>query len=222
MRPTPGSRVSAARKASAGPRQEEETKKVWQPSDRLTKIKTANPFGSSTRKHKTNFGYAYGQGSVPCRINHGCSKNYIQWDVQIEQLDFDPLLVNCFEGLQETEHPYAFVAIQALREMLANDVAYDKVPPIVSKIVLPLRLGLIAKDIKIWNNSIEACQLLASVAGEALVPHLHLMMGSFSSKMANKLHREKVTQTLNVIEQYGGPEAAKVIKQKIPAYSSMQ
>ena len=65
--------------------------------------------------------------------------------------------MNCFEGLQETEHPYAFVAIQALREMLANDVAYDKVPPIVSKIVLPLRLGLIAKDIKIWNNSIEAC-----------------------------------------------------------------
>ena len=55
-----------------------------------------------------------------------------------------------------------------------------------------------------------------------MVPHLHLMMGSFNAKMANKLTREKVTTTLMIIEQSGGPEALKVIKQKIPAYVSMQ
>jgi len=90
------------------------------PSDRLTKIKTANPFGSSNRKHKTNFGYAYGQGSVPCRINHGCALNFLKWDIPVEDLDFDPLLVNCFEGLLETDHPFSFLAMQALREMLAT------------------------------------------------------------------------------------------------------
>jgi len=87
--------------------------------------------------------------------------------------------------------------------------------------VLPLRLGLTSKDSKIWNNAIEATQLLASAAQESLVPHLHLMMGSFNSKMANKLTREKVVQTLGIIEQAGGPDALKVIKTKIPAYTSM-
>ena len=97
----------------------EESKRGFaKPSDRLTKIKTANPFGSSTRKHKTNFGYAYGQGTVPCRVNHGCNANKLQWDAPIETIDFDPLLINCFEGLQETDHPYQFVAMQALRELL--------------------------------------------------------------------------------------------------------
>jgi hypothetical protein len=40
------------------------------PSDRLMKIKTADPF-SGGKKHKTNFGYVYSAGGVPCRINHG-------------------------------------------------------------------------------------------------------------------------------------------------------
>ena len=87
---------------------------------------------------------------------------------------------------------------------------------------MPLRLGLTSKDGKIWNNSIEATQLLAKAARENLVPHLHLLMGSFNAKMANKLTREKVTATLGIIEQNAGPEALKVIKQKIPAYTSMQ
>ena len=41
---------------------------------------------------------------------------------------------------------------------------------------------------------------MAQVVGEYLVPHLHLMMGSFNAKMANKTTREKVTATLGVIE----------------------
>ena len=90
--------------------------------------------------------------------------------------------------------------MQALREALASELAPQKVQPIVSKIVMPLRQGLVSKDPKIWSNSIEATQLLASAAGEGLVPHLHLMMGSFNSKLANKTTREKVMLTLSVIE----------------------
>ena len=33
-------------------------------------------------------------------------------------LDYDPLLINCFEGLLETEHPYALVSSRALIELL--------------------------------------------------------------------------------------------------------
>jgi hypothetical protein len=40
------------------------------PSDKFMKIKTADPF-SGGKKHKTNFGYVYSSGGIPCRINHG-------------------------------------------------------------------------------------------------------------------------------------------------------
>lgn len=43
------------------------------------KIKTADPF-SSTKKHKTNFGFVYSSGGIPCRINHGTVNHKIQWD----------------------------------------------------------------------------------------------------------------------------------------------
>jgi len=58
--------------------------------------------------------------------------------------------------LQETEHPYQFVAMQALREMLETESAPEKVIPILQKLVLPLRQALISRDTKIWNNAIEA------------------------------------------------------------------
>ena len=50
-------------------------KPAAKPSDRLTKIKTANPFASQNQKQKTNFAYAYNSGTIPCRINHGCNRN---------------------------------------------------------------------------------------------------------------------------------------------------
>jgi len=46
------------------------------PSDRLKKVKAADPF-SGGKKHKTNFGYVYSSGGVPIRINHGSVVNKI-------------------------------------------------------------------------------------------------------------------------------------------------
>lgn len=46
-------------------------KPYGKPSDKLTKIKTANPFADSKQKQKTAFAYAYTTGAIPCRISHG-------------------------------------------------------------------------------------------------------------------------------------------------------
>ena len=112
--------------------------KLVKPSDRL-RTKTANPFGASAKKHKTNFGYAYTAGAVPFRIDHGCNQNKIKWDQEPSNTDYDPLLVNCFEGLQETDHPYNFMAYQGLREMLEADGASEKTIMCIEKLILPLR-----------------------------------------------------------------------------------
>ena len=50
------------------------------PSAKLTSIKTADPFATSSKKHKTAFGYVYTSGGVPCKINHGSISNHLDWD----------------------------------------------------------------------------------------------------------------------------------------------
>jgi len=61
---------------------------------------------------------------------------YLQWnkDVQLEStwlclllnnlaaLQFDPLLVNCFEGLTEVLHPQNFIAFNASKQILELEV----------------------------------------------------------------------------------------------------
>lgn len=57
-------------------------------------------------------------------------------------MEYDPVLVVCFEGLQETDHPYNFAARQSIKEMLVANGSYDKLIPILTKITNPLRNAL--------------------------------------------------------------------------------
>lgn len=144
----------------------------------------------------------------------------IKWDIPPEQLDYDPILVNCFEGLQETDHPYSFVAFQALKELLSAEGAAVKTPVIAQRLVMPLRGALVSKDMKIFSNGLEALKLLASVAGEALLVHVHILLASLNSKLSDKKFRDQVVSVLNTIERNGGKDACKVIKTKVPTYTS--
>lgn len=58
-------------------------KRFDKPSDKISKIKTSDPF-AGTKKHKTNFGYVYSAGGIPCRILHGSVKLKLKWDIEPE------------------------------------------------------------------------------------------------------------------------------------------
>ena len=122
----------------------------------------------------------------------------------------------------ETEHPYNFVASQGARELLEAEGASDKTIPIVQKLILPLRAALTSRDAKTWNNAMDLLKLMCEVTGEHIVPHAHLILASLNSKLSNKNYREKVMEILMTLQNCGGPEAVKLIKQKVPTYNSMQ
>jgi len=42
--------------------------------------------------------------------------------VTVDTLSYDPLLVTCFNGLIEEGHPYSFIALNASKEMLEDEV----------------------------------------------------------------------------------------------------
>ena len=88
--------------------------------------------------NRNSFAYVYNAGGIPCRIDHGSINNRLKWnnDVILEgynshnialyiiklDLPFDPLLITCFEGLIEEQHPYNFIAKEAIKELLESHV----------------------------------------------------------------------------------------------------
>jgi len=42
-------------------------------------------------------------------------------------MNYDPLLITCFEGLLEDKHPYNFLAFAAIKDMLDAQVAFLKI-----------------------------------------------------------------------------------------------
>jgi hypothetical protein len=40
------------------------------------------------KKHKTNFGYVYSAGGIPCRIQHGSVRMRLKWDIEPESIFF--------------------------------------------------------------------------------------------------------------------------------------
>ena len=44
--------------------------------------------------------------------------------MSVDSLSYDPLLITCFDGLIEEGHPYNFLAFNAIKEMLEDEVLF--------------------------------------------------------------------------------------------------
>ncbi len=181
----------------------------------IYQVKRASPF-SISNKHKTNFGFAYSSGSIPCRITHGNVKLTLKWDREIFTLDYDPLLVTCFEGLLETDHPFNFVSRECIKNLLLADKAYEKTIQLLNKIIVPIR-NAICSNIEFIDN-LTILTLLSDLVKEALNPYLHLIVQQLGKNMINPQNKDKIADLLRTFEMNGGKEAFKVIKKKIPTY----
>jgi Parkin co-regulated protein len=108
-------------------------------------------------------------------------------------LDYHYYLPLFFTGLVETEDPYAFLAEQAISDLLAK--GGDKIVPVVPQLVLPtkskypyecLSLSLAAlatKNPKVLVRVLKVVQALVASApgvGEALVPYYRQILPVFN------------------------------------------
>ncbi len=75
-------------------------------------------------------------------------------------LDYNPTLLVCFEGLLETEHPYNFAAPQCIKEMLTANGAYEKVQPILLKLINPLRTAFSSNIPNTFQEALEVTILV--------------------------------------------------------------
>ena len=190
------------------------------PTAKLRSIKLGNPF-STADKHKTNFGYVYSAGGIPCRIDHGAVTMKLIWDIPVEELDYNPLLITCFEGLLETEHPYNFIGKQCIRELLCAKGAQEKVISVLSKLVTPLKEALKSDIPEIFCEAMNDLEKLSDLVRDKMNKYLHFFLLNMNRKSFSSKYKERVFEVLRTLEQNGGPEAFSIIKKKIPTYTSL-
>ncbi|CAC5380791.1 PACRG-like protein [Mytilus coruscus] len=197
----------------------QQSTRLTKPSDKLNP-KTVDPFSSSS-KSQSAFAAVYTKGGVPCRLQHGSVKHKLGWDTDPEQLPFDPVLVTLSEGLQESIHPYSFVARTGFKEMLESNGAIEKVLPLLPKVCYGVRAALGNKNSDVFAAGLEATIQLSNLTGPHLNPHLKNLLVPVSKRMMDKKFRDKITTALQTFEQNGGKEALPVIKSKVPTYTTI-
>ena len=190
------------------------------PTEKLRSVKLGNPFIPSN-KHKTNFGFVYSAGGIPCRIEHGGVNLKLNWSIPIEKLDYDPILITCFEGLLETEHPYNFVGKQCIRELLAAEGAKEKVEPILGKLIIPLKEAIKCDNPEIFCEAMNDLEILSNMVKDKLNKYIHFFLQNINKKSFNPKYKDRVFEVLKTLEDNGGPEVFKEIKRKIPTYTSL-
>ncbi|XP_002737923.1 PACRG-like protein [Saccoglossus kowalevskii] len=188
------------------------------PSDRLNP-KTIDPFNE--RGPKSAFATVYANGGVPCRLVHGSVKHKLHWDIPVEEVAYDPVLITLTEGLRETKHPYIFVAQMGFKELLEVYESSEKILPVLPKIIAPLRAALSHSDGQVFEGSLNSVVQLSAAAGAHLNPHLKQLLGCMSKRSMEKKYKDKVATALQQIEQSCGRESLPIIKAKVPTYSSI-
>eukprot|EP00903_Cladosiphon_okamuranus_P015372 g14198.t1 len=184
----------------------------------------------------TLFRKYYVRGDLPISVDHTGHRNAIRWKIRPAELDFHVYLPIFFDGLREVEDPYRFLAVQGTLDMIES--APDKVLPVIPQLILPTKTALNTREPRIICPTLKILQqmiLLSPMVGQALVPYYRQLLPVFNlfrgknSNMGDAIDYnqrsrtnigELIMETLEVMEQFGGPDAFINIKYMVPTYES--
>eukprot|EP00752_Nemacystus_decipiens_P006670 g5997.t1 len=184
----------------------------------------------------TLFRKYYVRADLPISVDHAGHRNAIRWKIRPAELDFHVYLPIFFDGLREVEDPYRFLAVQGALDMIES--APDKVLPVIPQLILPMKIALNTREPRIICPTLKILQqmiLLSPMVGQALVPYYRQLLPVFNlfrgknSNMGDAIDYnqrsrtnlgELILETLEVMEQFGGPDAFINIKYMVPTVSS--
>ena len=193
----------------------------------------------------TAFRRFYERGDLPVQVDHGGVHNRIAWKVKLEKLDYHHYLPIFFDGLRETEEPYAFLATQGVYDMMQLPQS-RKVLPVIPQLIIPIKTALNTRSRDVIVKVLKVLQQLVvcdagadggpGLIGQALVPYYrqvlpvlnifvrnnsHLGDGIDYGQQKNENLGDLVVETLEALELAGGPDAFVNIKYLVPTYQSV-
>lgn len=156
----------------------------------------------------------------------------------LASLDYKVWLPLFFEGLREQVDPCRFLAVAAVKDLLAA-ATFERLQPVVPLLVMPVRLALNTREPGTVRRTIEALRQLVRVppeartgarVGELLAPyfrHFLPIFNLFKSKNSiasatgdyQKALGEVMDEILQLFADEGGPGAAKEINRIVPLFT---
>ena len=128
------------------------------------------------------------------------------------------VLTQCLDSL-------TLLAYQGLLDLLSLPVVNGLLPMHLTTLAPSLRLTLNDSSNDIFQRGLTVLPLLAATVGEALIPHLPLLVAPLGKKCTEKggrgAHADEVMHVLASIEMACGPAAGNIIKAKIPTYQKV-
>lgn len=185
----------------------------------------------------TAFRRAYTRGDFPLVLTHTARGCKLSWKVPVESLDYNYYLPLLFDGLRETQHPYVFLSVSGIEDLLAKGGS-KKILPVVPQLIIPIKAALNTRNVPIMCRTFKSLQLLVKSGeyiGQALVPYYRQLLpifNLFKHKNLNtgdgidyhqRFHEnigDLIQETLEILEKRGGPDAFINIKYMIPTYES--
>lgn len=184
----------------------------------------------------TEFRMYYNRGDIPVVVQHEASKIVLKWKTPKSSIDMHHYLPLFFEGLRETQFPYSAIAEEGVRDLLSDKD--QRVVPVIPQLILPIKSALETRDELIIARVLRAIQLLLNsdpLVGPALVPYYRNILPVINiffnknvnigdkiyyGQRANTNIGDLITETLELMEVKGGPDALINIRYMIPTYQS--
>eukprot|EP00618_Florenciella_parvula_P032817 CAMPEP_0119472904 /NCGR_PEP_ID=MMETSP1344-20130328/4778_1 /TAXON_ID=236787 /ORGANISM="Florenciella parvula, Strain CCMP2471" /LENGTH=361 /DNA_ID=CAMNT_0007505941 /DNA_START=164 /DNA_END=1251 /DNA_ORIENTATION=+ len=153
----------------------------------------------------------------------------------VTQSRVDSHHMNSPAGLRETEDPYRFLAVQGTIELL--QAGPSKLIAVIPQIVIPMKAALSTRDPIVVCSVLKTIQFMLNVnprVGLALAPYyrqilpqLRMFKNAGNRGVDDSIEYDQqqrlnvgdlVTETLEMLQRTGGPEAYHQIKYIIPTY----
>ncbi|TPX35012.1 hypothetical protein SmJEL517_g02465 [Synchytrium microbalum] len=176
------------------------------------------------KSHSTAFGTVYVRGGIPCRLQHGSVQHRISWTAPPSGLSFSALCPLFITGLLETHPQYRFMAHQGLVELVSS--APGAIQLGFPSCIAPLRAvlsngadkGASLVALRVLGIMVERLSpdTLASSCG-MLLPPISRLAVSKDRELNDATH-----SMLRTWEESGGPQVLKLIKARIPTYTSIR
>lgn len=178
----------------------------------------------------------YDRGDLPVCVDHAPGEAKIRWKVEVEKLDYHYYLPVFFDGMRELTQPYAMFARKGIQDMVT--AAPSRVVAVLPQLIVPIKNALNTRHPDIIECTLKMIQQLVlcdARVGESLVPYYRQLLPVFNLLRARTKNlgdgidygqRKSgdigalITETLDVLETHGGPDAFINIKYMIPTYES--
>lgn len=116
----------------------------------VPKVMPCGAFDVVLSDKPTEFRRFYDRGDLPLRVDFQGATRKVMWREEIDKLDYHHYLPIFFDGLREKDEPYAFLALEGTKNLLAK--GGQRILPVIPQLIIPIK-SILSSFFQFFNFS---------------------------------------------------------------------